>query len=183
MNLVVRFGICIQSSLALIQAGSGTTFFDILSAAASGVYNAYNASGESHFWPWTRFRSESILEPVKNMYRLEFEVQFKRRVFIFPAKYEGATNDPLVGLRKQRISRRSSQLLALFSSYPLFLRSADSAKIIPLTPSATQTQMLVLGVEGKGHPYCHTHSKGFISYLFILHFIKRVFLMLIRFST
>ena len=109
------------------------------------------------------------------MYRLEFEVQFKRRVFIFPAKYEGATNDPLVGLRKQRISRRSSQLLALFSSYPLFLRSADSAKIIPLTPSATQTQMLVLGVEGKGHPYCHTHSKGFISYLFILHFIKRVF--------
>ena len=26
VNLVVRFGICIQSSLALIQAGSGTTF-------------------------------------------------------------------------------------------------------------------------------------------------------------
>ena len=134
--------------------------FDILSAAASGVYNAYNASGESHFWPWTRFRSESILEPVKNMYRLEFEVQFKRRVFIFPAKYEGATNDPLVGLRKQRISRRSSQLLALFSSYPLFFADCGFSKNHS-TPSATQTQMLVSLWKEKGaHTLLRTRGQG-----------------------
>ena len=61
-------------------------------------------------------------------------------------------NDPLVGLRKQRprkISRRSGQLLALFSSYPLFFAECGFSKNHS-TPSATQTQMSVLVVEEKG---------------------------------
>ena len=39
--------------------------FDILSAAAPGVYNAFNAPGESRFWPQTLFRSEPILSREK----------------------------------------------------------------------------------------------------------------------
>ena len=80
--------------------------FDILSAAAPGVYNAFNAPGESHFrpQPQTLFRSEPILRREKNP--AEFQVQFKRRVFIFRTKEgpsdEGGMDDPLVALRKQR---------------------------------------------------------------------------------
>ena len=58
--------------------------FDILSAAAPGVYNAFNAPGESHFRPQTLFRSEPILRREKNP--AEFQVQFKRRVFILRTK-------------------------------------------------------------------------------------------------
>ena len=46
------------------------------------------------------FRSESIQKREKNC--VDFQVQFKLRVFIFYAKQDGGMNDPLVGLRKQR---------------------------------------------------------------------------------